>query len=383
MSLEHSLTLNAQLKRIAATGLIVLGLAAAVGAFSIGFTGALTQSLADPASAPRMRAAALGELDETLGYGGFLGVYRAFLVTASPMQAAKLRRLADDADASVAAFFRAGMSTADHDYAASLQRQIAPFQRASADAAAAMQTAGDRIAIEQLDRNYAALKKTIAAAADEANFARIDDLAEALTWAQATAVGGLAALAATLFALAWFLREHLIVPLSRLRRSVNDAAAGRSDTLWGIDRHDEIGAVARAAERLRQRAQADADKTVPRLHLDIMRRLAEGAVTLQADISNAAVNNSQARIRIEQAGLRAAEASHAAMEAAELVRQSANCRMRSIGGTPRRAAPISSDRSSGLDQRQRFPNPPASSAFPGPRSRKTTRWWFWIPWRAG
>jgi HAMP domain-containing protein len=322
MGLGQPLALNAQFKRLAAAALIVFGFAAALAAFSVGFTGALSRSLADPASAPRLRAAALSQLDETLGYGGFLGVYRVFLFTASPMQAGELRRLASDADADVATFSRAAVATADHDYAASLQRQIAPFQRAAADAAAASQTAGAPIPAEQLDRNYAALKKTIADAADETNFARVDDLSAALSWAQAMAVGGLTALAATLLGLSWFLREYLLAPLAHLRRSISAAATGEVGSLWGIDRPDEIGALARSAERLRLREHAQMAAPIPRLHLDIVHSLAKGAATLEADIARVAAMGAAATRRIEEACLATSNASHATIEAAELARQS-------------------------------------------------------------
>jgi len=321
MGMGQAVALSAQWKRILAASFIMLGLAAAAAAFAIGFTGALTQSLADPASAPRLRAAALERLDESLGYGGYLGAYRAFLLTAGANDAAELRRLADEADASVEAFSRAGVSLANGDYASSLRRLAEPFQRTAILAGGPSQTKAGLPAPERLERNYAALKRTIAAAAEEAIFARIDDLTDALVWSETIGVTGLLALAAVLFAAAWYLREHLIAPLVRLRRSLSAAAAGAAEPVWGIERPDDIGAVARAAERLRERIQAQTEGSVPRLHLDIMERLAKGAVTLEADLSKASATNAEARRRIEEASLAAAHASHAAMEAANLARQ--------------------------------------------------------------
>ncbi|HXJ02967.1 MAG TPA: hypothetical protein VNH44_17240 [Micropepsaceae bacterium] len=323
MMMGPSVALSAQLKRIVAASFIMLGLAAAAAAFAIGFTGALTQSLADPASAPRLRTAALTRLDEDLGYGGFLGAYHTFLLTGGRAEAADLRRLADDADASIAVFARASLSTTDRDYASSLRRLIAPFHRAAIFADGGAQTAVAPVTAARLDRDYATLKQTIAAAAEEAAFARISDLTDALMWSEASSVGALAALVAVLLVLAWFLREHLMAPLSRLRRSLNAAAAGGSEELWGIGRSDEIGAVARAAERLRERTQVQMAAPIPQLHLDIVHSLAKGAVTLEADIAKAAAASAEARLRIEEASLAVANASHAALEAANLARESA------------------------------------------------------------
>jgi hypothetical protein len=120
------------------------------------------------------------------------------------------------------------------------------------------------------------------------------------------------------------LRERLIGPLENLRRSVAAAAAGAvSEPLWGVERKDEIGAVARAADRLRQAAPSQASTILPQTPLAVMERLAQSAVRLESTLAKMATATSHARLRIEQAGLRAAKASHAAIEAAGLARNGA------------------------------------------------------------
>jgi len=166
------------------------------------------------------------------------------------------------------------------------------------------------------------LKEAIAAAAEDVNVARSADLTQALAWAQATSVGALSLLSIMLFALAWFLRERLITPLEALRHSITAAAEGAiSHPLWGLERKDEIGAIARAADKLRRTAGAsDAARVLPRLHMELIERLAKGAARLESDLAKAAMATNHARLRIEHAGLRAAKAGHAAIEAAQLAR---------------------------------------------------------------
>lgn len=159
-----------------------------------------------------------------------------------------------------------------------------------------------------------------AAATDD----RLTNLAQTLIWTQASSVGLLWLLSVGLFALAWFLRERLIGPLETLRHSVATAAEGStSEPLWGISRKDEIGAIARAADKLRQAADGQIVQTLHRRHLEVMERLTSGALRLEADLSRISAAAGHARLRIEHAGLRAAKASHAAIEAAELARAGA------------------------------------------------------------
>src|SRR5262245_11760431 len=121
MKLGNAVTLRAQFKRIVAASLVVLGLAAAAAAFATGFNNALLHNLADPASAPRLRMAALGRLDDSLGHDGFLRTYAAFLLTRDAGQAAELRRFSDDAEASIALYARAAIGDADRQYAQRLR----------------------------------------------------------------------------------------------------------------------------------------------------------------------------------------------------------------------------------------------------------------------
>ena len=323
MSFTTAVTLRAQFKRIVAASLVTLALAAAAAAFAIGFNNALLHNLADPASAPRLRSTALARLDESLGYAGFLPAYAAFLSTRNARDASDLRRLADDAEASLALYARAAVGPAAREYAQTLKSLEAPFRRATLFASGPS-TAWELAPAERLERDYAAIKQIILAADEEANFARADGLATALLWAEAISVVALVAMGALLLSIAWFMRERMIAPLARLRRAIATTGKGaRGEPLWGVARGDEIGALARAADKLRERAEHGAADAVPRAHLQLLERLAKGASKLEADLAQSAAASAQAQDRIEAASLRAAKASEAAIEAARLARQGA------------------------------------------------------------
>ena len=315
--------LRAHLKRIIAASFLTLALVASAAAFAIGFTGSLNKTLTDPRSPLRLRTTALDALDESLGYSGFLRVYRSFLSTRDGTEAVELRVLVNQADADLASLSRASTNETDAARVVLLGRLAAPFRRTALFAAAPAETTRGLAPLAELEGDYSTLRSQIEADTAAANSARLNDLAQALVWAQATSIGALSLLSTVLLALAWFLRERLIGPLENLRHSIVAAAGAVSEPLWGIERKDEIGAVARAAERLRQAAPSQASPALSQPHTAVMERLAQSALRLESTLAKMATATSHARLRIEQAGLRAAKASHAAIEAAGLARNGA------------------------------------------------------------
>jgi HAMP domain-containing protein len=149
----------------------------------------------------------------------------------------------------------------------------------------------------------------------------IERLAAALVWAQAAALVTLSLLCFVLFALAWYLRERLIAPLEKLRRSLAATAAGAGDEpIWGLTRRDEIGALARAAESLRTAAEAPGRLSLG-LAPEAAERLTRGAERLEQHLVAIPEIAEKMRERVEEASLRAAKASHVAAESAALTRQ--------------------------------------------------------------
>jgi methyl-accepting chemotaxis protein len=154
--------------------------------------------------------------------------------------------------------------------------------------------------------------------------APLNRLADALVWGQASAIVALALLTACSFALAVFLRVRWVTPLDALRRSLMAAAAGAlGQPVAGVERSDEIGATARAAERLRLAILGEKEEHGLLALQQLMERLSKDAGRLEADLALLSSAAAQARTSIEEASIRAAKASHTAIEAAVVVREGA------------------------------------------------------------
>ncbi len=153
--------------------------------------------------------------------------------------------------------------------------------------------------------------------------ARVDDFSSALLWAQALAIAALSLLAVLLLALGLMLRAQLYQPLEALRRSLISAAAGgMSEPISGLRRSDEIGALARAVERLRQ-SVATNEQNEALILGQAIERLIKEAGRLEADFAKLASATSRATEKIEEASVRVVKASHTAIEAAGLTRDGA------------------------------------------------------------
>jgi hypothetical protein len=149
----------------------------------------------------------------------------------------------------------------------------------------------------------------------------IERLSAALVWSQAAAIVALSLLCFVLFALAWYLRERLIAPLEKLRRSLAVSAAGAGDEpIWGLTRGDEIGALARAAESLRAAAEAPGRVALASAP-ETAERLTRSAERLEQHLAAIPAIAERMRERVEEASLRAAKASHLAAESAALTRE--------------------------------------------------------------
>jgi methyl-accepting chemotaxis protein len=154
-------------------------------------------------------------------------------------------------------------------------------------------------------------------------FIQLSGSLQALAVVHAAEIGVMAFLTAGLLALGWFLRERVALPLDSLRRSLAAVEAGAfTQPVTGLDRTDEIGAVARAAERLRQAATGGESQGARGLQR-LIERLSKDAARLEADLARLSSATSQARAGIEEASVRAAKASQVAIEVAGVVREGA------------------------------------------------------------
>jgi len=149
-------------------------------------------------------------------------------------------------------------------------------------------------------------------------------LADVLVWGQAGAIAALSLLTAALFGFAWYLRARVLAPLEALRRSLAAAASGAlARPISGVERGDEIGAAARAADQLREAVAGGPEDQGLHGLKPLIERLVKDAGRLEADLARLSSTTTQARTAIEDASIRAAKASHAAIEAAGIVRDGA------------------------------------------------------------
>jgi HAMP domain-containing protein len=328
MASQESTPLKAASRNLLVAAIVILIAIGAAAAFGIGYSDALEDSLANPSSAPQQRILALEGLRDALGADGFLKAYR------EGAEAARIEAMVRRANGALARFRDAGETERDAIDARALTALVAPFDRAARDRMAGIPAPDPAI----LERAYNALKARIASAVDAARYRRIETLGHAFATAQTIAVLALTALSLTLFALAWFVRSRLLEPLRELRRSAEKAAdGGLFRHLWGIERSDEIGALARAANRLRRQLAFEADETAspsgeiravlenrsyhPALTASASGEVVAAASRIESDLSAIVTAVSEAKERIEAASRDAAMASKTAVEAANLARE--------------------------------------------------------------
>lgn len=301
------------MRRVAVAGVLMAFIAIAAGAFTAGFAGALLRSVGDPRSAPTLRLDALSNLESALGEGGFLGMY-------PNGSADSLQLLAARADRAIEAFRTASLTEADRDRAATLRDAASSFRKAARSPApdAALREAE----LSELKRAFGNIASLAREAAAYARRAQTEPIADAFTLTALLFVFALCALAATLLAGAWYMRTRLNRPVETLRSSINGAAAGAMDEpVWGISRRDEIGGIARAAERLRQ-AAVSARKDAARKFRQAPPDPADAEpLELTQEFPGIADSGFEARTRIEAAGMRAVKASQMALDAAAFARE--------------------------------------------------------------
>lgn len=308
-------------RRVLAAAIVAAFAAAAAGAFAVGLLDTLVHNASDPRSAPTIRLASLKALDESLGMSGFLGSY-------SGGDPATLQRLTAQADAAIEGFRTGTLSEADRDRAANFRDAMEPFRKAAR--AAALGAAPGAAEILELRRAYADLKNRVDGAEVSARRAQTEELAAAFSIAAFLLFLALLALAATLAFAAWYIRTRINRPVETLRSSINGAASGMMDEpVWGLSRRDEIGGIARAAERLRQAAvlahktaPGEAKVMQPEALFGVAHRLATAeTLELTQDLARVADTAMEAQARIEAAGMRAAKASQMALDAAAFARE--------------------------------------------------------------
>jgi hypothetical protein len=225
--------------RIAAIFLVLA--AAALASFGAGFITNAYVTAAAPAANPAQIATVMQTVEEQLGYAGFLGAQKRFRDSAR----------ADDATAMIGYTNEAQRALAKLDRfpAATFRELKAITERFSA---AARLTGSGTSSGPDLEPAYQALRQETSRLRQAAVTARLDALSDMSRWAIAAIGSAVGLLVIGFVWVGWALSRSVLTPLRQLQSSL--ASAGRdmsAGPVWGVERKDEIGAIARGAERLR------------------------------------------------------------------------------------------------------------------------------------
>ncbi len=307
-----------------------IGCAIVGGAFAFGFSGALQSGLTNPAAAPLVRLRAAHAITDELGYSAFLKDYRAYLVTGENTLQQNLRRRFDAAKAAQVEFARAAETDDDRAVAGDLLNLMAPFSAAAGLEPRRDAAQSETPTITTMERAFDILERQTNAAEEAARRAEMDSLSRALAAAQSVSVSVLIAVSIALFFFAWLIRKKLTLPLQTLRISAERIANGDiAAHLWGLEREDEIGALARSFDRLRSKeTAAPKAETKPAQEpastdafLRVVDNMMRSAVQLEIRLAKLTGEAAQSRDQIQAASLEAARAARTAAESAALAQE--------------------------------------------------------------
>ena len=107
--------------------------------------------------------------------------------------------------------------------------------------------------VPQLETTYLTLRTALERLRSQTQSHQMGSIAWILSWSQMLVICALALLAFGLMAAAGLLQLGITQPLKSLARSLTSVGDGHvNQPIWGTDRPDEIGTMARAGEKLRQ-----------------------------------------------------------------------------------------------------------------------------------
>ncbi len=283
------------------------------GAYFVGYVSELQRSLNDPAETRSAAAQQAAAIEQALGYAGFLKTYRNYRLTGDATARLQLTRYAIDAER---ALTELKSLYADSPRAADMLREVenvgeafahvaqtAPeTQSAALRGTAAMNDLASLPQPPQLEASYLALRTALDRLAVADQDRQLGGVASALNWSQGLLIAALFVLVIGLLIVAGLLQLGIIQPLKSLERSLASVGDGAvTQKVWGTDRADEFGAIARAGEKLRHSLtettalKALADKGQLHISLDggsslLLQRLADEVTDTTSALKAAAAD---------------------------------------------------------------------------------------------
>ncbi len=245
------------LAAISVAALLVFG-----GAYFIGYVGQLERELSDPESASQRTATQIAIIEHALGHAGFLKSYRDYW-TGDTRAQAELGKRSAEAVGALKALDRLTVGEATSTTALREVEAVVDTFTQTAAAAPATPPSGLRGVTDdsvkalpsagQLETAYLTLATSFERLRETGRSSQLRGLGGLLDSALILIVITLAALVAGLLIVAWVMRFGVIQPLNTLERSLSAAAKGFvAHRIWGTDRRDEIGELARAGEAMRR-----------------------------------------------------------------------------------------------------------------------------------
>ena len=256
-------TLNATSRALAAAAAVVAALLVLGGAYFVGYVSELQRSLSDPKSTAEVAASQIGSIERALGYAGFLKTYRNYRLTGEPsarplmtrqvaLAASAVRGLKEVYAESPSALDAVGEASTIVDTFAHVA-ETAPETGAGLRGSASMDALSTLPQSAQLETAYLSLTAALGRLKSAELNRQLGGVAYALNWSQTLIVAALAALVIGLITVAALMQLGIVQPLKSLERSLSSVGDGAvNQAVWGMDRKDEFGAIARAGEKLRR-----------------------------------------------------------------------------------------------------------------------------------
>lgn len=257
-------TLSSTSRALCAAAAIVAAALILGGAYFVGYVSEVQRDLKDPAAHHRQADTAIAILERSLGYSGFLKVYRNYRLTGDGAAKPRLAQEVAKAGHALAALreLHIGDPVAGDalNEAASVVEAFAHIARiapALGDVALRGSPGMDALnalpQTPQLEATYLSLRSALDRLRQTDIEHRLGGAASILNWSQVLVIGVVVLVILGLLIVAGLLQLGVIQPLKALENSlgsVGDGAVGQ--TVWGTERNDEFGALARAGEKVRR-----------------------------------------------------------------------------------------------------------------------------------
>ncbi|MEQ1755239.1 MAG: HAMP domain-containing protein [Micropepsaceae bacterium] len=251
-------------RAFAVSAAIVAAIIVVGGSYFVGFVSEVQRGLNDPESASRQASEKIAAIEQMLGYNGYLKSYRSFRLTGDvsareqmsqrAMEAARtldiLRKLYSETPAATQTISDIGSVVEEFAHVARISPDLGP---AALRGSASMDALESMPQFPQLEATYLTLRTALERLRSQTQSHQMGSIAWALSWSQMLIVCTLALLVCGLLAAAGLLQLGITQPLKSLEQSLNAVSDGHvNQRIWGTDRSDEIGTMARAGEKLRK-----------------------------------------------------------------------------------------------------------------------------------